>query len=598
MLTTADQFLDCVRKSQLVEDAHLISFLETISRQGPGTLSPEELGERLIQSGLLTHFQVRQLLRSRWQGFLLGGKYRLLELLGAGGMGRVFLCEHTRLHTLVAVKVLSPEKTAEPATLERFHREARAAATLAHPNLVRAFDVDDEGDFSFIVMEYVHGHSLQWLVQEKGPFRLERAVACIRQAALGLQHAFESGLVHRDIKPGNILLDRQGCVKILDMGLARFFHDTQDKLTQEHNGGSILGTADYLAPEQAVDSHQATIRADIYSLGATFYFLLAGRAPFEEGTVAQKMLWHQVRQPRPVTAWRTDVPAELEAVLARMMAKDPAQRYALPQEVAEALAPWDYPLAPLLPEELPQFCPAVQRLLNQAGTPSPIASAELTPLPPSAYPSSAGRVEAGSPQAGPGSLADLLTDAPAPPPGRIPNPSLPSFSVATRPLRRNRRIATAGAAVLILALAWGGYVLHALLQPPLPGPLHAPDLSHFDPLAGINPHKVIPDYLAVGQVGQTRTVRLTVRDRERAEDGDVFLYSSLGRDNKDTKVFTIVFPRAALPELKKAGIADPYTFYMGQTLDAKGTIKYLTEGFNRPGIEIREPGQVQLVNPE
>src|SRR5262249_33422073 len=156
--------------------------------------------------------------------------------------------------------------TADPVALERFHREARAAATLAHPNLVRAFDVDEDGDFSFIVMEYVHGQSLQRLEQDRGPCPVRPAAPCARPAALELHNSHEHGRVHRDIKPGNILLDRHGTVKVLDMGLARFFHDTQDKLTEEYNGGSILGTADYLAPEQALDSHHATTQADIYSL--------------------------------------------------------------------------------------------------------------------------------------------------------------------------------------------------------------------------------------------------------------------------------------------------------------------------------------------
>ena len=207
-----------------------------------------------------------------------------------------------------------------------------------------------------------------------------RAVSCIRQTARGLQYFYEQGLIHRDIKPGNILLDRQGTVKVLDMGLARFFRDTKDQLTQDDTKGSILGTADYLAPEQALDSHHATIQADIYSLGATFYFLLTGSAPFEEGTIAQKMLWHQVRQPPRLQTWRDDVPAELEAVLLRMMAKEPAQRFATPAEVVKALQPWDAPCPPPTEEELPLLCPAVQRLLYRGSALadcSPIRSTRL-----------------------------------------------------------------------------------------------------------------------------------------------------------------------------------------------------------------------------
>src|SRR5206468_3952680 len=145
-------------------------------------------------------------------------------------------------------------------------------------------------------------------------------------SAVGLQHANEIGLIHRDIKPGNILIDRSGVVKILDMGLARFFHDETDAITRQYDE-NVLGTADYLSPEQAIDSHTVDIRADIYSLGATFYYLLTGKTPFGEGTVAQKLLWHQSRQPKPLTDYRNDVPAEVVQIISRMMAKEPSQRY-------------------------------------------------------------------------------------------------------------------------------------------------------------------------------------------------------------------------------------------------------------------------------
>jgi serine/threonine protein kinase len=589
--TTAGQFLECVRKSQLVEEASLVGVLDALSADKWESLSPEQLADRLIADGLLTHFQARQLLRSRWQGFLLGGKYRILELLGSGGMGRVFLCEHIRLGIPIAVKVLPPEKMGDPTVLARFQREARAAATLSYPNLVRAFDIDDDGEFSYIVMEYVHGHSLQRLVEDRGAFGVPRAVCCIRQAARGLQHFYENGLVHRDIKPGNILLDRHGTIKVLDMGLARFFQDTRDHLTQEHMKGSILGTADYLAPEQALDSHHVTIQADVYSLGATFYFLLSGHAPFEEGTIAQKMLWHQVRQPPSIRAQRDDVPAELEAVLLRMMAKEPSERFASPAEVVAALEAWDQPCAPPTEAELPQLCPAVQRLMNR--TPAPGACP--TPLPASTWASR-------SPSEG--ILDDLLdNEASATLESDSVLPAMTTAPVGTlsKPVRSRRLRPLArmvGMLLLVSLLAWGGYRGYVQFFPSSLRPAHPPQLQGFDPLAGINPGTVIPDYLAVGQIGQTRTVRLTVRARERDDDGTIFLYSSLARDDTKAKVFTIAIPSATRATFKRGGIADPYMFYMGQTIDVKGSVKYLTGGFNRPGIEATEPGQIQLVNPE
>jgi len=379
LLTSTDQFLACVRQCQLVAEKQLDAYLEDLGDALPD--QAEQLADRLLQDGLLTGFQVRQLLQSRWQGFLLGGKYRILELLGAGGMGRVFLCLHLRMQTLVAVKVLPPEKLSEPAALERFEREARAAASLVHPNLVRAFDIDQDGPFHFLVMEFVHGTSLQQLVRKNGPLPIARASDCIRQAAVGLQHAHEQGLIHRDVKPGNILLDHQGTIKILDLGLAKFFRDTGDRLTAKYDEGSILGTVDYLSPEQALGSQEVTTQSDVYSLGATFFFLLTGRAPFEDGSLAQKMIWHQIRQPPAPSSLRGDVPAEIEAVVLRMLAKEPARRFAAISEVAQALAPWTRgPLPPPDESDLPSYCPAVRRLLGAA--PGSIATHASQPTPP------------------------------------------------------------------------------------------------------------------------------------------------------------------------------------------------------------------------
>src|SRR5205807_2045536 len=200
-----------------------------------------------------------------------------------------------------------------------------------------------------------------------------RACHYMYQSARGLQHAHETaGLVHRDVKPGNILVDRNGVVKILDMGLARFFHDEEDILTKKYDE-NVLGTADYLAPEQALDSHSVDIRADIYSLGATFYFCLTARTPFSEGTVAQKLIWHQTRQPKSVRTTRPDVPEELAAVLEKMMSKDPAHRYQSPTDVVAALASWDQePIGPPPDEEMPKLSPAALGLTtNEAPPPAP-----------------------------------------------------------------------------------------------------------------------------------------------------------------------------------------------------------------------------------
>jgi serine/threonine protein kinase len=266
-------------------------------------------------------------------------------------MGTVYLCEHMMVGRRVAVKVLPTSQADNPAALGRFYREARAAGVLDHPNLVKAHDIDQDGALHFLVMEYVDGASLQAIVSRSGPLSPGRAAHYIAHSA---------GLIHRDVKPGNIMVERNGNVRVLDLGLARFYDDNIDPLTLKYDDQHVLGTADYVSPEQALDSHDVDIRADIYSLGATFYFCLTGRPPFLEGKVAQKLIWHKTRQPTSVQQLRPDVPEEMAAVLSRMMAKDPAQRYQTPAEVAEALAPWTAdPLPPPAEEEMPRLCPAL-----------------------------------------------------------------------------------------------------------------------------------------------------------------------------------------------------------------------------------------------
>jgi eukaryotic-like serine/threonine-protein kinase len=363
---TTSELLDLVRKSAVVDEKRLDAHLQKLRASGQMPSEPSKLAGVFVRDGILTHFQAEQLMRGKWNGFSLG-KYKVLESLGSGGMGRVYLCEHKLMRRRVAVKILPPSKANEEAVLQRFHREARAAAAVDHPNIVHAYDIDQQGDYHFLVMEYVDGASLQEIVKKTGPMDINRAAHYIRQSALGLEHANSMKLIHRDIKPGNILVDRGGGVKLLDMGLARFFDDTDDILTKKYDE-NVLGTADYLAPEQAVDSHEVDIRADIYSLGATFYFLLAGVAPFGEGTVAQKLLWHQTRQPKPLPSLRKEVPAALWTIIEKMMAKDRNQRYQRPGEVVEALAPWTQtPIAPPTEAEMPH--------LSLAATGGPVSSA-------------------------------------------------------------------------------------------------------------------------------------------------------------------------------------------------------------------------------
>src|SRR5262245_24660583 len=250
--TTTDEFLDLVRKSGVVEEKRLSAHVDRLRGAGPLPATPRDLAAQLVRDGVLTLFQADHILQGKWRRFTIG-KYKVLERLGAGGMGSVYLCEHLLMKRRVAVKVLPAAKAEDSSSLERFYREARAVAALDHPNIVRAYDIDQDDKLHFLVMEHVDGSSLQEIIKRTGPMDVLRAAHYIRQAALGLQHAHETArLVHRDVKPGNVLVDRNGIVKVLDMGLARFFNDEDDILTKKYDE-NVLGTADYLAPEQAVD---------------------------------------------------------------------------------------------------------------------------------------------------------------------------------------------------------------------------------------------------------------------------------------------------------------------------------------------------------
>jgi uncharacterized protein (TIGR03067 family) len=277
-------------------------------------------------------------------------RYQILDRLGQGGMGVIYKARHRLMERVVALKVLPPRLLDRPDSVERFRREVKGAARLSHANIVTAHDADQAGSLHFLVMEYVPGISLARLVEEQGPLPVPKACAYIRQAALGLAHAHECGMVHRDIKPQNLMVVQEQ-LKILDFGLARFVSevapaevpagpedaDPAGRLTQ---AGTVMGTPDYIAPEQARAAHTADIRADIYSLGCTLYYLLAGHGPFPKGSAAEKISAHQEQAPRPLGEIRPDVPAGLAHVLDRMLAKDPAQRFQTPAKVAEALAPW------------------------------------------------------------------------------------------------------------------------------------------------------------------------------------------------------------------------------------------------------------------
>ncbi len=330
---TAQNVFDALSRYRLVEQARLEAFA------GQSCSAAEILG-RLVAGGLLTEYQAEEVAHGRAGTLWLGG-YRLLDRLGRGATGSVYLAEHAVLGRRVAVKVLSESLRADPGARKRFVREARAASSLDHPNIVHVFDVNMNSDPPYLVMEFVDGVSLQAAVAHNGTFSTGEAAAVGVQVADGLVQAAAVGLVHRDIKPANLLVDRRGAAKILDLGIVRFTHD--DSYSRVNGAELILGTIDYLAPEQAEDSSKVDIRADIYALGATLYFLLAGHPPYPVADLRQKLASKKSVDPPPIHILRPDVPDEFSALLCRLMARNPEERIATPAAVVAALHSWASP---------------------------------------------------------------------------------------------------------------------------------------------------------------------------------------------------------------------------------------------------------------
>jgi serine/threonine protein kinase len=274
--------------------------------------------------------------RSRQLPRLLG-EYELLDRLGAGGMGEVYRARHRRLGKLVAVKVMPPGLRGAEQALARFQRETEAVGQLDHPHLVEAHDAGEQDGIVYLVLKLIDGIDLQRLVKQHGPLPVTEACRLVRQAALGLQYLHERGLVHRDVKPANLMRTPAGDIKVLDLGLSRR-HSVAEDLT---NAGQVLGTPDYLAPEQITNAAGADVQADLYGLGATLFYLLAGRAPFAHHRgVSAKLDAHGGEAAPDVRTLRPEVPAEVAAMVARLLAKRPGARYATAAELADALAPF------------------------------------------------------------------------------------------------------------------------------------------------------------------------------------------------------------------------------------------------------------------
>ena len=334
------QFVKHLADSGLMSADEIASIEKSLP---PEKLSPDdaqEFARELIRRKKLTAFQAQNVYRGKALDLVLGN-YVLLDELGKGGMGQVFKAEHRRMKRVVAVKVISQAAMKSPDAVKRFHREVEAAAKLSHPNIVAAFDADKARDVHFMVMEYVEGSDLATLVRKQGPLSAGKAIDCIAQAARGLEHAHSQGVVHRDIKPANLLIDREGNVKILDMGLARIDESlsgaagTASGLTQS---GSIMGTVDFMSPEQAAQHEVCRPSRDIYSLGCSLHYLVTSRPVYTGETMMEKLLAHR-EQPIPsLTASNPELPAALDDVFSRMVAKNAQERYQTMGEVLRDLA--------------------------------------------------------------------------------------------------------------------------------------------------------------------------------------------------------------------------------------------------------------------
>jgi serine/threonine protein kinase/Tol biopolymer transport system component len=346
-LASVAALIEAIKVGSLLEPAQLKAITGALHKQ---FANPQALGKELMRRGWLTPYQVNQLLQGRGPELVLGS-YLLLERLGQGGAGQVFKARHQKMNRLAAIKVIRKELLTDTEVVGRFYREIQILSRLDHPNVVHAYDAGPAGPTHFLAMEFVEGTDLGKLVKQGGPMPVMQACEYIRQAALGLQHAHERGLVHRDIKPHNLIMSvRDGLIKVADLGLGRLPRGMTDETTLASTGAmkstgtltpenaSLIGTADYLAPEQALDFHQADIRADIYSLGCTVYYLLTGQAPFAGGTLAQTVARHMNAEPPLVEQRRNDLVPGLSAVLRKMLAKRPEDRYQTPGEVAAVLA--------------------------------------------------------------------------------------------------------------------------------------------------------------------------------------------------------------------------------------------------------------------
>jgi serine/threonine protein kinase len=333
---SGDEFLRNLIDSTLFPREEIATVLEPLRHS---SLDGEAIAERLVAAGKLTRYQADALREQRFEELVIGN-YQVLDRLGAGAMGTVYKARHKRMKRVVAIKVLSREVCQSEKLVRRFQREVEVVARLNHPNIVMAHDADEAEVGHFLVMEFVDGRDLASEVQKRGPLPIREAVNCIVQAARALDYAHGQGIVHRDIKPANLLRDVHGVVKVADLGLARFndpFGRPTEEMAALTQAGSIMGTVDYMPPEQALGLTNIDHRADIYSLGCTLYYLLIGSPPFLGNSLMAILLKHREAPPPSLCAARNEIPAGVDSIFIRMVEKKPENRFTSMAEVAQAL---------------------------------------------------------------------------------------------------------------------------------------------------------------------------------------------------------------------------------------------------------------------
>lgn len=335
---TRSVFRNAALLSGLVTQAQLdaaenVLLEDPLTVDGGSELSDDSLANKLVDTRVITRYQADQMLTGRNKLNL--GPYLVTDFIGQGGMGQVFKAVHNVMGRECAVKILPVHKST-PEAIANFTREIRTQAKLDHPNLVRAYDAGQDGSVHYLVTEFVPGTDLRRLIRSDGPLTMQQAASVIMQAARGLHHAHESKLIHRDVKPGNILVTPEGIAKVSDLGLAGFMNEG----AADPRAGKIVGTADYLSPEQIRNPHEVGNASDVYSLGCTLYYAITGKVPFPGGTPNSKAQRHLAETPWHPKRFNPDISEEFVEVIADMMEKDPASRIPTAAEVAARLEPW------------------------------------------------------------------------------------------------------------------------------------------------------------------------------------------------------------------------------------------------------------------